>query len=221
MNALVLGSTGLVGGELYKLLAKDARFKEIHLLNRKEVQVVDQAKSWLVDFNHLDKLPALPKIDVLFIAFGTTAKDAGSQEAQRKVDLQIPADVMRLAKDHGVRSCVLVSSIGTNDSTRYFYLKLKAELEKIATELAFNQLVILRPSVLMGNRPQLRIGEKISGILGTLIGYTGLIDKYKPVQAKDVAKCMIEAKFLAPTGKYVIESDRIPYFASKSLIELP
>ena len=220
MNALVLGSTGLVGGELYKLLVKDARFKEIHLLNRKEVQVAVQAKSWMVDFNVLEKLPNLPKIDVLFIAFGTTAKDAGSQDAQRKVDLEIPTKIMRLAKEHGVRSCVLVSSIGTSDSTRYFYLKLKAELERNATELEFDQLVILRPSVLMGNRPNLRVGEKISGVIGTLVGLTGLIDKYKPVQAKDVAKCMIEAKFLAPSGTYIIESDRIPYFSSKSLIEL-
>lgn len=222
MNALVLGASGLVGNEVVELLVEDVRFKEVHLLSRSEriktdprKEGVGNAKNWVINFDTIQSLPSLPKIDVLFVAFGTTIKTAGTQDAQWTIDVDYPSKIISLAKESGVSTLVLVSAMGASEQSRFFYSRMKAALEQKAEELEFSQLVIVRPSVLNGARKEKRTGERISIIVGNILGLTGLINKWRPVKVKDVAKCMIESVFVLPSGKHLIESDRIGYFAER------
>lgn len=215
MKALILGSTGLVGGELLNLLINDKRFDEIHLINRRKCGVLsDKIKEHLVDFELFEGVD-LPSIDTLYIAFGTTIKTAGSKENQWKIDVDIPTKVMKFAKGKGVENCVLISSLGVSKKSMFFYSRMKAQLDENAINCGFNKLIIIKPSVLDGNRKEERFGEKFSIQIGNLLGKTGLIDAYRPVKAKNVAATMIQSSIDSSEQYTEIVSKDIPSWAKR------
>jgi len=217
MKAVVLGSTGLVGGELSNLLIEDNRFEEIHLINRRKCGIISEKVSeHIVDFEDLSTLD-LSHIDVLFIAFGTTLKNAGTKENQWRIDVDIPTSVMKYARKFGVENCVLISSLGVSKSSLFFYSRMKAQLDENAINCGFKKLVIVKPSVLDGDRKEKRFGEKFSIQLGNFIGASGLINAYRPVKAKNVAATMIQG-YLEAKEKYTeIVSKEIPASAKRYL----
>jgi uncharacterized protein YbjT (DUF2867 family) len=215
MKALILGSTGLVGGELLNLLTNDNRFDEIHLINRSKCSVSsEKIKEHLVDFELFDDI-YLPHIDVIYIAFGTTIKTAGSKENQWKIDVDIPTKVMNFAKRKRVENCVLISSLGVSKKSLFFYSRMKAQLDENAINCGFNKLIIIKPSVLDGNRKEERFGEKFSIQIGNLLGKTGLIDAYRPVKAKNVAATMIQSSIDSSEQYTEIVSKDIPSWAKR------
>lgn len=216
MNALILGGTGLVGHELLELLIMDKRFEKIDLLSRREMDIRElTVTNHKVDFSNLDKLPLHDPVDVLFIAFGTTIKKAGSQAKQWEVDVDIPTKVMKLAKEYGIERCVLISALGVSSMSPFFYSRMKAQLDENAQKVGFKQLILIKPSILEGPRYEQRTGEKISVAVANVIGKTGLIDKYKPVESINVAKCMIQSLLDLPEGTHEVKSDEIHEYAKK------
>lgn len=216
MNALLLGSTGLVGHELLELLVVDSRFEKIDLLSRRELDMREiSVTNHMVDFTNLLELPLHHSVDILFIAFGSTIKKAGSRAAQWEIDVDIPTTVMKLAKEIGVKQCVLISALGVSLNSPFFYSRMKAQLDENAKAIGFEKLIIVKPSVLAGPRKEKRTGEKLSIQIGNAIGKTGLINKYRPVEAINVAKCMIQTSFDLPNGYHEIPSNEIVDFAKK------
>ncbi len=216
MNALLLGSTGLVGHELLELLVVDSRFEKIDLLSRRELDMREiSVTNHMVDFTNLLELPLHHSVDILFIAFGSTIKKAGSRAAQWEIDVDIPTTVMKLAKEIGVKQCVLISALGVSLNSPFFYSRMKAQLDENAKAIGFEKLIIVKPSVLEGPRKEKRTGEKLSIQIGNAIGKTGLINKYRPVEAINVAKCMIQTSFDLPNGYHEIPSNEIVDFAKK------
>jgi len=216
MNALILGSTGLVGHELLELLIADKRFDKIDLLNRRELDLREiSVTNHLVDFSNLNELPIHHPIDILFIAFGTTLKKAGSQAKQWEVDVDIPTQIMKYAKSYGIERCVLISALGVNLKSPFFYSRMKAQLDENAKQIGFKQLILIKPSVLQGPRIEKRKAEKVSILLGNVIAKTGLIDKYRPVESINVAKCMIQSAIDLPSGVHEIPSNEIVSYSKK------
>jgi uncharacterized protein YbjT (DUF2867 family) len=216
MNALILGATGLVGHELLELLIMDKRFSKIDLLSRRELDLRSiKVTNHVLDLTNVSSLPYVNHPDVLFITFGTTIKKAGSKRNQLIIDVEIPEKIMRLAKEKGVEKCVLISALGVAKYSPFFYSRMKANLEEKAQNIGFNQLIIVKPSVIEGPRSEKRKGEELSVLIGNTIAKTGLIDKYKPVNAIDAAKCMIQVLFEYEKGIHYISSDKIHHFAKK------
>ena len=220
MKALILGATGLVGNELLQLLEADNRFEQIDLLTRRELELREvKVVNHRVDYNTLKELPIHHIPDVLFVAFGTTLKKAGSKEEQLKIDVTIPTKIMKLARDLGVKNCVLISALGVSLKSPFFYSRMKAQLDENAKQLGFDKLVIIKPSVLDGLRQEKRAGEKISIQIGNVLGKSGLIDKYKPVKSLNVAKCMIQTNFELANGYHEVHSGEINTYAKKYTLE--
>jgi uncharacterized protein YbjT (DUF2867 family) len=216
MTAVILGATGLIGNELLQLLEEDARFEKIELLSRRELELKEmKVINHIVDFDHLSELPIEENDSVLFIAFGTTLKTAGTKEAQWKVDVDVPSKVMKLAKEKGVKQCVLISAIGVSERSPFFYSRMKAALDRNARQIGFEKLIILKPSVLDGYRKEERYGERLSVTIGNFIGRSGWIEKYKPVAALNVAKCMVQSLFELPKGIHEIHSGLIHSYAKR------
>lgn len=165
----VAGATGLVGRHLARLLCADASVAQVHTLTRR-------APDWQhaklvahqVDFT---ALPALPALDEVYLALGTTIKIAGSQAAFRAVDFDANLAVARAARAAGATRLGLVSAHGANRASRIFYSRIKGELEETVAQLGFDALVIARPSVLRGDRvalgQALRPGERWMDRIGT------------------------------------------------------
>jgi hypothetical protein len=172
-----------------------------------------------VDYNTLKELPIHHIPDVLFVAFGTTLKKAGSKEEQLKIDVTIPTKIMKLARDVGVKNCVLISALGVSLKSPFFYSRMKAQLDENAKQLGFDKLVIIKPSVLDGLRQEKRAGEKISIQIGNVLGKSGLIDKYKPVKSLNVAKCMIQTNLELANGYHEVHSGEINTYAKRYTFE--
>lgn len=220
MKALIIGATGLVGSELLELMEEDDRVEKIELLSRRELELKTmKVVNHVIDFDKIEALPVGADLDTLFIAFGTTLKTAGSKKEQWKVDVDFPVKIMKLSKLKGIKRCVLISAMGVSSYSPFFYSRMKASLDKQARAIGFEKLVIIKPSVLEGLRKEERFGESVSVKVGNVIGKTGLIDKYRPVSALKVAKCMLQSEFELPNGIHEIHSGQIRSIARRYSVQ--
>ncbi len=210
-TATIIGATGLIGGELLNLLFDDDYFETVRVLIRRPFKREHpKLEKKLVDFNDNDSLlVALDGSDAIFCAVGTTQKKVkGDKEAYRKVDYDIPVHAARFCKMTGCKTFVLVSSVGANNKSGNFYLKLKGEVEDAVKEVGIESVHIMRPSMLLGNRNESRPGEKIGQ--GVMKAFSFLLpSKYKPIQASDVAKAMLAVAKENKQGFFVYEHDQI------------
>lgn len=191
MKAVILGSTGLVGSSLAKQIQKEDSIQEVVLFNRRPSGIGGaKIKERIVDFENIPSFADQIEGDYLFCCLGTTIKKAGSKEAFRKVDYELPLEFARefSAKKHV--GFVLVSAKGANEKSPFFYNQVKGELERALKNLPLNKLVIVRPSLLLGNRSEKRPGEALAQKLSPLYS-PFLPKKLRPVKAQDVARELI------------------------------
>ena len=210
-TATLIGATGLIGGELLNLVLKDDYFQTVRILIRRPFNLVHpRLEKKLVDFSDNDSLlVALDNSDVVFCAVGTTQKKVkGDQAAYRKVDYDIPVHAGRFCKMVGCKIFVLVSSVGANSKSKNFYLKLKGEVEDEVETMGLESVHIMRPSMLLRERKESRPLEKIGQAMMKVLSFF-LPSKYKPINARDVAKAMLGASKKNEKGFFVHEYDEI------------
>lgn len=207
MKALVLGATGAVGKDLVEQLLKDDSFERIDVFVRREVPIPSaKLVSHVVDFDHPESWAPLLTGDVLFSCLGTTIKAAGSQEAQWKVDYTYQYEAARSARENGVPSYVLVSSVGASSQSKIFYPRMKGTLEDAVKELGFPGCFILRPPSLIRKGSD-RFGEKAGVVIMKGLNAIGLLRAYRPVPTEAVAATMIR---MAKSNKQGVETVSFP-----------
>jgi uncharacterized protein YbjT (DUF2867 family) len=204
------GATGLVGREILKGLVADPSVGAIHVLARRalEAPAAKVVSHVVAHFSDLRSLPAMPRVDEVFLALGTTIKVAGSQEAFRAVDFDANLAVARAALAAGARRAGLVSAMGASAKSGIFYSRVKGELEDALAALPFEGLVIARPSILAGDRGSLgqpeRRGEKFALAISRLLGPL-FPANYRSVAAADVARSLL-TRVPAARGREVVLS---------------
>ncbi|MBF0236300.1 MAG: oxidoreductase [SAR324 cluster bacterium] len=212
-QAILVGGSGLVGQECLKYLLQHSAYENIILLLRKPLNVNNpKVKEHLIDFDHLDSCQDLIRGDDLFCCLGTTIKQAGSQEAFKRVDHDYPLQIARIAQKNGVNHCAIVTALGANKSSAVFYNRVKGEVEAGLSEIPFTSLHFFRPSLLLGNRNEFRIGEEIGKYAMPL--FTSFLPrklrKYRPIQADTVAFAMVHmAQKADHLARYAFESNEI------------
>ncbi|GAO27742.1 NAD(P)H-binding protein [Geofilum rubicundum] len=189
-KALIAGSTGLVGNEILQQLLSDPQYTEIHVPGRRAPEVSDPRVIFHpTDFMQLDDLP--PKgINEVYCALGTTIKKAGSKEQFRQVDFDAVVNLARWAAAADVDHFVVVSSIGAHPKSGTFYLRTKGQMEQVLKTCRLNNLTIVRPALLLGQRQEFRLGETISTWFMKPLQFllAGPLKKYRPIEAAQVAK---------------------------------
>ena len=203
-RVLLAGATGLVGGECLQLLLADPTFDPVHVVVRRPLPPASGAgklQQHVIDLDQMATALAGVKVDAVFCALGTTIRKAGSQEKFRKVDFDYPLTLARVALERGARHYLLVSALGADARSRVFYSRTKGELEEALAALAYRSLTIARPSLLLGERAEFRLGEQIFARLGFLMPV-----KYKPVAASAVAAALVAAAKEDRPGRRIIES---------------
>jgi uncharacterized protein YbjT (DUF2867 family) len=208
-RVLLAGATGLVGGEILSLLLADSSVVEVIALVRRALDRPAGARLRIAiaDFDHLEADPDLFRVDQIFCALGTTIKKAGSQEDFRRVDLEYPLRIAELAIAGGARHFLLVSSLGANATSRVFYSRVKGELENRIRALGFISFTIVRPSLLVGDRQEFRLGEVIASKLSLVVP-----PRWKPVHVRQVAAALTQWARLDVPGLRVIENPEIRSF---------
>ncbi len=212
-TALVAGASGLVGGALVDRLRASGDYRYIHLLCRRALGMQsDRVGEHLVDFERLeDASDAISRVDHAFCCLGTTIRKAGSQAAFRRVDHDYVLAFGRLAADLGARSLVVVSSLGADPDSRNFYLRVKGETERDLRQLDLASLVIVRPSLLTGDRREFRPAERLGAVLLAAVSpfMIGPMQRVRPVSASRVAETMQQAAREENAGVRIIESEQI------------
>lgn len=190
-TAVVIGATGLVGRALVDQLAHAGHIEKVITLTRRPAGHASATVfNHVVDFDHLEDYGSLFSADFLFSCLGTTRKQAGSIAAQRKVDLDYQFKAAQLAAENGVPHYLLVSSNSASDKSKNPYLKMKGELEQRIQALPFKRVSIFQPSLLMGQRDDFRLGEKLaSWLLPGLCLIPGL-RRFRPITGEQVAAKM-------------------------------
>ena len=209
-TALVAGATGLVGGELVRQLATHPAYATVRILTRRAPDTrTPGVEPLIVDFERLDAYADQIDANDVFCALGTTIRNAGTQAAFRRVDHDYVLEVARLARARGARHFLLVSSVGANPASRVFYSRVKGEIERAVQQLGYPSLTIIRPSLLLGDRSEFRLGEVLVKPFGFLMPR-----RYRPVYASVVAATMIAAAIAPSSGVQIIESSEIRRTAS-------
>ncbi|MFE4811617.1 NAD(P)H-binding protein [Peribacillus simplex] len=216
-TALILGATGLVGTQLVKELSDSKIYSEIHLLTRSEMKITDaKCIGHVVDFDNLSKYADLFKVSDVFICLGTTIKKAKSKEAFRKVDYDYVIEAAKMAKTANVEKLLVITAMGANSKSKFFYSRVKGDVEGTLQHLELNTVHIFRPSLLLGERKEFRAGEKISGLISTFAKYVfvGPIRSYRAIEANKVAAAMYTAAQTAVKGYHFYNSDEIETFVA-------
>ena len=153
----------------------------------------------------------LLKADDVFCALGTTIAKAGSQAAFRKVDYEIPLQIAELALHNGATQFILVSSLGADATSSFFYSKVKGELETALQKMKFDSLLIFRPSILLGDRNEQRLGEEVGKFFAEKLTFlfAGPLKKYKGTPANLLAKTMVNVAQEKGKGVRIIENVEI------------
>ena len=209
-TAIIIGATGLVGSTLVEQILENPAYSKVVLLLRKPLNINhSKLVQEVIDFDNPDASKIVG--DDLFCAMGTTLAKAGSKEAQYKIDCTYPYEIGKIAKANGVKQYILVSSVGADVESSNFYLKTKGELERKIESLDFQNFVSLRPSLLLGNREESRLGEKIGTVLSNILSplLFGSLRKYHGIEASDVAKAMQRFANQGLSGVKYVEYDEI------------
>ena len=216
-TALVFGSSGLIGGHLLYRLIKNDNYNKIKLFVRLETSI-NEPKIEIIktDFNFLENHKEDIKGDDCFFCIGTTKQNSPDKNEYQKVELDIPKKIAQIARTNSVNSFIFISSIYANPKSSGDYVKFKGLVEEELKKLNFSNLGILRPSFLMGDRKENRVGEKIGVLTFRLLSplLLGPLKKMRPINSEKVANAMIKIAN-ENLGKTIFESDEIVEITSR------
>lgn len=208
MKAVVLGATGAVGRVLLDKLLCDDSFSEVRIFVRKAPNLKSEKLCiFEVDFARPSEWADKVGGDVAFIAFGTTLKQAKIRENMRKIDVTYPLEFAKTAKQNGISSLMLLSSVGANALSKNFYLSIKGELENEVQKLGFNTFCTFRPSVLERGKGSDRIAESLGILALKVLNALGVAKKLAPMPIDTLASQMIKAAKIGKSG--VFENEQI------------
>lgn len=194
--AVVVGATGLTGQALTQQLAADRSGLPVRALLRRPAPALP-ARIEQIILPRLDDADALaPHIPAgawVFCCVGTTMAKAKSQAAFRAVDLDIPVALAHAAAAAGADGMSVVSSVGAKAHGFFFYNRVKGEMELSVQATHLPSVHIFRPGLLLGKRPERRLGERLAGLVSRFVApmLQGPLAQYAPIHAGQLAKAMI------------------------------
>ena len=213
IRAIILGSTGATGQEILKLLLKNSDISEVVILVRRKIYLKhEKLKIYQIDFSNLSLYKKLIKGDIFISALGTTLNDAGSKNNQFLVDYTYQYELAKIASENNIKHYTLISSIGANQNSMFYYLKIKGLLEYNIKKLNFRCIHIFQPPSLIRQPDLIRKGERISIFIFNLIYKFGFAKTLKPISVEDLAiKVVNEIIHSSNKGVYVYKPKDISF----------
>lgn len=209
-TALIIGASGLIGKHLTQKLLASIYYEKVSVIVRKPLNIIHPKLEQIVmDFDNLDASKVLA--DDIFCCLGTTMKQAGSKGAFYKVDFTYPLNFAKAGLANGTKQFLVVSSMGADEKSMIYYSRVKGEIEKALNDLGYPTLIILRPSMLEGERENPRMGEKIGNVVMNFLAPL-IPDNYKVIAGEKVAKAMLELAQRNIKNKNIFESGSLQKF---------
>jgi uncharacterized protein YbjT (DUF2867 family) len=211
-TALIIGSTGLIGSELLNLLLDSNDYLKVITFVKRDTGIKHpKLTQHIINFDKPETYKDLVVGDDFFCTIGTTIKKAGSKEAFRKVDFEYPRQFAAFALQNKVKQFLIISSLGADAKSGNFYLKTKGEIQDFLKDCNFESVAVLQPSLLLGNRTEFRLGEKVGAFFMKTLSFLflGNLKKYKPIEGKTVAKALLKIAQRNNEVFKIYESDAI------------
>jgi uncharacterized protein YbjT (DUF2867 family) len=209
-TAIVIGATGVVGREVVKLLGDNPEVDQIVTFTRREFDFESpKVINYVIDFDNLSQYQDLVEGEYFFSCLGTTRALAGSLEKQRIVDFDYQFQFAQMAQKNGVHHYHLVSSPGADAKSSNGYLKMKGELEEATLKLDFASRCYYRPSLILGERADFRLGEKLGAVAGKFLTVLPGLAKYRPISGEQIAHKMIYESSRITYGTHYFELDEM------------
>lgn len=211
-TALLAGATGLIGSALLPLLLAADRYASVIVVGRRPVALVHPKLTQVItDFDQLEAERLRLIADDVYCCLGTTRRQAGSRAAFYRVDFLYVVQLAALTVANFAAQFLVVSALGADGHSRFYYGRVKGEMEEAVRQLPFRAIHIFRPSLLLGERPTPRLGERLSGAVLMLARplLRGNWAKYRPVAAATVAQAMLRAAGDDGDGIYVHSSETL------------
>jgi uncharacterized protein YbjT (DUF2867 family) len=214
-TALIAGSTGLIGNHLLRLLLDAKEYHVVKAITRRDPGIKHQKLQIITaDFKSLiDSEPHL-KADDVFCCIGTTMKAAGSKDAFEEIDLKYPSLLATLSSAHGARHFGLVSALGADKSSSFYYNQVKARAEEAIGNIPFPSIHIYRPSLLLGDRSEIRPAEEAAKVVYKVLNFM-IPAKYKGIEAAAVANAMFHFAQREDTGTHIHASAELQQFNTR------
>jgi len=215
-SAILIGASGAVGSDLLQLLLADERYDVIKLFSRSKSNITHpKIEEHVIDLFELASYKAIFTADEVYCCIGTTKAKTPDKETYKKIDSGIPVAAAKLAKVNGIQTFIVISAIGADADSSIFYNRTKGEMQEAVLGESIPKTHILQPSLIVANRKEGRIMEKVAEgfmwLLNPLL--FGNAAKYKSIKALTIAKAMIK---LANNGykTVVVTSDKIREIAA-------
>ena len=193
-TAILIGATGLTGSFLLNDLLEDNDYAKIIILGRKTTGITHpKLEEHIIDLFKLKNYKHLIQGDVAFCCIGTTKSKTPDQQIYTKIDCGIPSDLATICNENKVGCFLVISSIGAKANSNSFYLKTKGMMEHLVLSSGIENIYVLRPSIIIGNRNEKRFLERLVKVLFKCFDFfmVGSFESYKSIHAKDIAKAMI------------------------------
>lgn len=208
-TAVIAGATGLVGGELLTRLLEDTRYSTVLALTRRDFSTTHpKLKKIAIDYHHPGNVLSGFVLDDIFCCLGTTMAKAKSREKFYEVDFYYPLALAKATHALGAKQYFLVSALGADKNSAIYYNRVKGEVEEAIRKVGFQSLHIFRPSLLLGPRQEMRVGEDVAKLIYRIFGFL-IPGKYKAIEAGTVARAMILTASEEKSGVFVHESQNI------------
>lgn len=210
-TAIVFGATGLIGNLLVEEILRSGLYDKVKIFVRQPTGVAEsRVEEYVSDFTNPDSISSNLTGDDLYICLGTTIRKAGSVTGMEKIDRDLPVKIAELGFCAGIKRIAVVSSIGASSKSGNYYLRIKGEMEEEVLRTGYESIVIVRPSILLGQRMEKRPGEIIGKVVMKTVSplFIGRLRKFRVIHARDVARAMI-AILLKDPVKQVYESDEL------------
>lgn len=212
-TALIAGASGLIGRHcLNLLLAADDRYERVISIGRRALPLEHpRLEQRVVDFDNLEKEQLRLIADDVFCCLGTTIRQAGSEAAFYKVDYTYVVTLAAVLSANFASQFLVVSSLGADADARVFYTRVKGEMEVAVKQTTFRAVHIFQPALLLGARPNPRIGERIVAAVLAVVNplLVGPLRPYRAIPASTVAQAMLDAARQDGGGVRTYRSDEI------------
>lgn len=204
-SALVLGASGLVGFEVLKICLESDYYDRVVAPLRRPLNMSHKKLSeQLINFD-MPPWEELFPVDHVYCCLGTTIRKAGNQKNFKKVDRDYPLAFGGAAKKWNVSVFSIVTAAGSNAQSKIFYNRVKGEIENNLRALGLNLTLVFRPSLLLGDRQEFRLGEKLGIGVAKLTGWLTPLS-YRAIQGMTVANAMVHKTNQENTGFHIISN---------------
>lgn len=224
-TALIVGSSGLVGGYCLEYLLQEPAYKKVIALVRTPLlETNPKLEQHVIDFDKLEDYNHIIKCDDIYCCLGTTVLKSPKKADYIKVDFTYPVTIAKIAKANGAEQYSVISALSADPKSLLFYSRIKGQMENAITALGFKSVQVFRPSYLIGKRQEFRPIEKMGvWVLRILSPFLlGPLRKFRAIEAKAVAYAMVKMSVAERQGIHIWQSDEIQrIYNQKNLGENP